>query len=96
MLVADTIRKKLNAAFSPAELVVEDESARHAGHSGALEFNEGAEGETHFHVRIVSSAFGGMTRVARQRRVYDVLAEEMKTRVHALTLETLTPDEARK
>ncbi|MBI3676118.1 MAG: BolA family transcriptional regulator [Proteobacteria bacterium] len=40
--------------------------------------------------------FGGMTRVARQRRVYDVLAEEMKTRVHALALETLTPDEARK
>jgi BolA protein len=89
--VADTIRKKLIAALSPAELIVEDESARHAGHSGAS-----PEGETHFHVRIVSAAFFGMARVARQRRVYEILADELKARVHALSLETLTPDEAKK
>lgn len=91
VLVADAIRKKLDAALSPVELVVQDESAQHAGHSGAR-----PEGETHFHVRIVSPLFSGMTRVARQRRVYEVLADEMAGRVHALSLETFTPDEAKK
>lgn len=88
MPVADTIRQKLTTAFSPTELVVEDESARHAGHSGAR-----PEGETHFNVKIVSPAFAGVSRVERQRRVYAALAEEMRGRVHALALVTLAPGE---
>ena len=89
MTVAATIRQKLTAAFTPVELVVEDDSARHAGHSGAQ-----PGGETHFNVKIVSSAFAGMSRVERQRRVYATLAGEMEASVHALALATLTPDEA--
>jgi BolA protein len=88
MTVAQTIREKLTAAFSPEELSVEDESARHAGHSGAR-----PGGETHFNVRIVSRSFEGVSRVERQRRVYAALAEELKARVHALSLSTLTPAE---
>jgi len=88
MRVADLIRQKLTAALSPAELVVTDESAKHAGHAGSR-----AEGETHFDVRIVSESFGGLSRVERQRRVYAVLADELKTRVHALSVTTLTPAE---
>jgi BolA family transcriptional regulator, general stress-responsive regulator len=90
MSVAQTIREKLAAAFSPAALEVEDESAKHAGHSGAR-----PEGETHFRVRIVAAAFEGLSRVERQRRVYAALAEEMNSRVHALALTTLTPGEIR-
>ena len=90
MSVADTIREKLIAAFAPDELVIADESARHAGHSGAR-----PGGETHFNVRIVSAAFDGTSRVERQRRVYAALAEEMRGPVHALALATLTPAEAR-
>jgi BolA protein len=89
MTVADTIREKLIAAFSPDDLVIDDESARHAGHSGAR-----PGGETHFQVRIVSAAFEGLSRVERQRRVYAVLADEMRGSVHALALTTLTPGEA--
>ena len=73
MSVADTIREKLTAAFAPKELIVEDESAKHAGHSGAR-----PGGETHFNVRIVSETFEGISRVERQRRVYAALADEMK------------------
>lgn len=88
--MADTIRAKLSAAFAPKELRVVDDSARHAGHSGAR-----PGGETHYSVRIVSEAFAGLPRVARQRRVYAALAEEMQPdRIHALALETLTPSEA--
>jgi BolA protein len=88
MRVADRIRTKLAAALQPSRLAIHDESHRHAGHAGAR-----PEGETHFHVEIVSAAFAGESRVARQRRVYAVLAEELAGPVHALALTTLTPEE---
>lgn len=90
MSVADIVRTKLAAALSPVELRIEDESARHAGHAGAR-----PEGETHFRVKIVSAAFEGLSRVARQRHVHDILAEELRTRVHALSIEARTPSESR-
>jgi BolA family transcriptional regulator, general stress-responsive regulator len=88
MSVADRIHAKLNERFSPIHLEISDESHRHAGHEGAR-----PEGETHFSVTIVAAAFIGLSRVARQRLVYQTLAEELATRVHALSLTTLTPDE---
>jgi BolA family transcriptional regulator, general stress-responsive regulator len=88
MSVADTIRTKLTERFNPIRLAVVDESSRHAGHEGAR-----PEGETHFSVTIVAAAFAGRSRVDRQRLVYQTLARELTTRVHALSLTTLTPDE---
>ena len=89
--VADTIREKLTARFAPVRLKIEDESHRHAGHAGAR-----PEGETHFSVTIVSAAFVGESRVSRQRLVYQTLAQELATRVHALALTTLAADEDRR
>lgn len=86
--VAAAIRAKLTAGFGPLALDVVDESARHAGHGGAR-----PEGETHFRVRIVSSAFAGVSRVERQRMVYGVLAAELAGPVHALSLTALAPEE---
>lgn len=88
MSVAETIRAKLTDRFAPTRLVVIDESHRHAGHAGAR-----PEGETHFAVTIVSSAFAGLNRVARQRLVYETLAAELAAGVHALSLKTVAPDE---
>jgi BolA protein len=88
MRVADRIRSKLQAAFSPMRLAVTDDSARHKGHAGAR-----PEGETHFTVEIVSAAFVGMSRVERQRRIYGVLAEELAGPVHALSLSARAPGE---
>lgn len=42
---------------------------------------------------IVAPAFVGLNRVARQRLVYETLAAELATRVHALSLTTLAPGE---
>ena len=91
MSVADTIRTKLTERFTPTRLEIADESHRHIGHEGAR-----PGGETHFSITIVSAAFIGETRVARQRLVYRTLADELATRVHALSLTTLTPDEDRR
>ncbi|HVC54839.1 MAG TPA: BolA family protein [Stellaceae bacterium] len=90
MSVAATIRDKLTERFAPVRLEIVDESHRHAGHAGAR-----PEGETHFAVTVVAAAFAGLNRVARQRLVYQTLADELATRVHALSLTTLAPDEDR-
>lgn len=89
--VAKRLREKLEAAFAPVALSIEDESSLHAGHSGARE-----GGESHFRVRIVSEAFAGLSRVERQRRVYAAVAGEIAAGLHALALTTLTPAEASK
>jgi BolA protein len=90
MSVADTIRRKLTERFAPVRLELVDESQRHAGHLGAR-----PEGETHFALTIVSADFAGMSRVARQRLVYEALAAELAGRVHALSLRARTPEEDR-
>ena len=90
MRVADRIKRKLEAEFQPARLAVIDDSARHRGHAGAR-----PEGETHFKVEIVATAFAGRSRVDRQRLVYKALAEELAGPVHALEVKTLTPEEDR-
>ena len=89
--VAKAIDNKLRARFTPARLSIEDESSRHRGHAGHRE-----GGESHFKVEIVSAAFEGQSRVARQRLVYQTLKDEFAAGLHALALTTLTPAEDKK
>ncbi|MEQ9608510.1 MAG: BolA family protein [Kiloniellaceae bacterium] len=88
MAVTHTIERKLTEALAPHRLKIVDESEKHKGHAG---YREG--GETHFRVEVVSDAFAGQNRVARQRRVYEILAAELAGGIHALQLKTLTPAE---
>jgi BolA family transcriptional regulator, general stress-responsive regulator len=90
MHVAETMKRILTESFSPQRLAIIDDSHRHAGHAGAR-----PEGETHFTVEIVSTAFAGKSRVDRQRLVYGALSDLLRDRVHALALKTLAPDEDR-
>lgn len=78
---ADRLRAALTTAFSPTRLEITDDSARHAGHSGAA-----AAGETHYNVLMHSPAFAGQSRVARSRAVHEVLSQEFATGLHALSL----------
>lgn len=86
--VAETIRRKLHAAFSPERLEVIDQSHKHAGHAGARE-----GGESHFDVIITAAAFNGRSRVMRQRDVYSVLKDELAGPVHALSVKADAPGE---
>jgi len=88
MAVIDTIKQKLKARLTPDRLEVIDDSDRHIGHAGAKH-----GGQTHFTVEITSAAFRGMSRVARQRLVYSILADEFAGGLHALALTTRTPEE---
>ena len=89
MRVATAIREKLTAALAPEALEVIDDSHKHAGHAGAR-----PQGESHFTVRVVSTRFEGLNRVARQRLVYGALKDELETDIHALAIEARTPGEA--
>ena len=77
MRLAKSMTEKLTAALAPVRLEVRDDTARHRGHAGVREVmasrgtNE-PPGETHFDVLIVSEAFRGLGKVARQRRVYEI------------------------
>jgi BolA family transcriptional regulator, general stress-responsive regulator len=84
--VGRNLEEKLKAAFNPVVLSVIDESHQHAGHSGAH-----ALGESHFRVKIMAEAFRGISRVGQHRMVNEVLAAELKERVHALAIEASVP-----
>jgi BolA protein len=86
---AARLESLLREAFSPAQLRVVDDSARHADHTEAY-----PGGETHYNVLVVSAVFRGMNRVARSRAVHAVLAPEFAGGMHALSLILRTPDEA--
>ncbi len=73
------LRQELEAAF----VEVIDESHLHAGHAGAR------SGGGHFRATIVSDRFEGLSTVEAQRLVYGVLADEMGSEIHALSMKTV-------
>jgi BolA family transcriptional regulator, general stress-responsive regulator len=93
--VADAIKAKLNAAFSPVSLEVVDESYKHAGHAHAATApgRAGSVGETHFKVKVVSEAFSGKSRIDRHRAINAALAQELGAGVHALAIDAKAPNE---
>lgn len=88
MTTAQRMQAKLAQAFQPQALELIDESEQHRGHGG---WREG--GESHFRLRLCSAAFTGLARLARQRAVNRVLAEELAGPVHALAMELTAPGE---
>ena len=98
--IQTSMDEKLREGLKPVSVLeIRNDSASHAGHSGNP--TGAPDAETHFQVRVVSSAFEGMRLVARHRRVYEILDAEMKgdaskglLAVHALSLNTKTPKEA--
>jgi BolA protein len=81
MSVTEEMRERLQKAFQPRRLEIEDQSEAHRGHAG---YQEG--GESHFHVTIAADAFGDMPRIARHRAVHEALGKDLVGRIHALSL----------
>jgi BolA protein len=95
MSVAERIEEKLQAAFAPIILQVIDESRKHAGHAHmvARPGTASETGETHFHIKVVSTAFKGKSRIDRHRMINDLLSRELAGGVHALAIDAKAPDE---
>jgi BolA family transcriptional regulator, general stress-responsive regulator len=85
----DEIVARLRRDLAAEHVEIEDESHRHAGHPGA-------RGGGHFNVVVVSERFEGLSRVARHRAIYEVLADQLGGgSIHALSAKALTPAEWR-
>jgi len=82
------IRNILESTFCPTLLEIEDESWKHAGHTGIREHGGG-----HFVVRIVATCFRGKTRVERHRMVNEALGGAFEADIHALSIKASTPEE---
>ncbi|MEO8444129.1 MAG: BolA family protein [Gammaproteobacteria bacterium] len=78
------IRGRLTAALNPHILEITDESHLHAGHAGAR------DGRGHFHVRIASTRFANLNRLAQHRLVYEALGDLMTTDIHAVRISSAT------
>ena len=86
MTVKDTIETKLKAELNLEHLEVINESHLHAGHAhGGI--------DTHFRITVVSTDFEGKRPVARQQLIYKILNDMINNPVHALAMQTLTPQE---
>jgi BolA protein len=86
-VLAQDIHAALSAALQPVSLEVQDDSHLHAGHAGAREGR-------HYTVRIASTRFAGLSRVARHRLVYDALQTLIPRGIHALAIDAREPGDA--
>ncbi|NQZ00198.1 MAG: BolA family transcriptional regulator [Bdellovibrionales bacterium] len=84
--VEKIIAEKIEAKYKAVEMSLLNESHMHSGPAT----------ESHFKLFLVAPEFDGLSRVDRQRAVFDLLAEELAGPVHALSLRLLTPAEWQK
>lgn len=92
----DIITKKIHDEFSPVLFEIYNDSSKHARHS-AMRGSTNVT-ESHFRLVVVSEKFQGKTQPARHRMIYSLLKDELTAAngVHALQLDTKTPDEYEK
>jgi BolA family transcriptional regulator, general stress-responsive regulator len=85
MTLVEEITSRLQS-LAPSTLQIEDESAMHAGHTGNA-------GGGHFKLKITSSHFSEKSQIMRHRIIYQALAELIPSKIHALSIHALAPDE---
>ncbi len=86
MNTMDAIKQRLQI-LNPSIVELIDDSAKHAGHVGAL------GGGGHYRLRIVADAFVGKNSLTRHRIVYNALGDMMHHEIHALSVKAYTSDE---
>jgi BolA family transcriptional regulator, general stress-responsive regulator len=84
-LKLQTIEETLREKLQPVLLRVEDDSAKHRGHAGAM------QGGGHYVVTVVAEVFEGLGLVAQHRLVNEALKELFGRDIHALALNTYSP-----
>lgn len=87
---ASRMRQKLQSALEASVLEIDDVSYQHAGHAAVRD----NANETHFNLKIVSPKFEGQSLVKRHRLVYDLLDDELKSGLHAVSIVAKTPKES--
>lgn len=85
MPLIEEITQRLQT-LAPSSLSITDDSALHAGHKG-----NGGGG--HFTLRMTSSHFYEKSQIMRHRLIYQMLADLIPNKIHALSIQAFAPDE---
>ena len=80
-MIQDLIERKLQAAFNPIHLDVQNESYMHNVPPGS---------ESHFKVVVVSEQFEDKKLIARHRAINAALSDELENHIHALSIHAYT------
>lgn len=84
MTLKERIELKVKTVLQPEHFELVNESDNHNVPKGS---------ETHFKLLLVARAFQTKALLERHRMVYALVDQELKDGVHALTLQTYTPEE---
>jgi BolA protein len=76
----NTIKERLQQAFSPVALEVIDESDQHVGHAG----HQG--GGRHFAIVIAAHCLDDLPRVEAHQQIYALFDDMMPDQIHALKI----------
>ena len=87
MKIQKILEEQLSKELQPLVLKVINESPNH---------NVPENSESHFKALIVSEYFEGLNLVQRHQKVHQILAKEIKEKIHAFSQQTLTPEEFEK
>ena len=74
---------KLLSVLDPSMLEVIDESYLHRGHAGVDPSHE----ETHLRIKIKAD-FGALSLMGKHRKIHELVKEEFKRGLHALSIDT--------
>ena len=77
------IKSEINKKLLPSTLIIRDDSELHANHGNVKK----DEKETHFYIRIVSSAFKNKSKIVMHKLVYEILNDEFSNGLHSVELE---------
>ncbi|MEM7071521.1 MAG: BolA family protein [Pseudomonadota bacterium] len=77
----DIMYQKIMSAVKPETLKIINESHLHAGHQSSSQ-----NGRSHFRIKMRSKDMQPLSRLERQRKIYQILDDEMQT-IHALAIE---------
>lgn len=72
--------------LDPSTLEIIDESMMHAGHSGNT-------GGGHYKLKMISSHFCEKSQIMRHRLIYQLLTELIPSKIHALSIDAVAPNE---
>jgi BolA protein len=83
MSIAIVVEEKLRTDISVSELQIVNESHMHSGPAA----------DSHFKLVLVSDDFAGKRLVQRHQMIYKILAQELQTPIHALSMHLYTQEE---
>ena len=89
MDIKENIKIKINSKLSPDFIKIIDFSSQHKNHYD----NKNSGPISHISLIIVSKYFDGLSRIDRERKVHQILDEEIRQHLHSLRLKLYTKKE---